>query len=1436
MRILLLILSTSVALAQTTVATFTLKELYGSSHFEQPIEFTFGGGYKTPASHRVLGPNGQEVPFQQLSNGNILVESNLPASTLQLTFGCSLATGNAIQIYGAFTNLQLQPSLQPTLLQLNYLGAAPIGITNGGFYYIKTYDGETAYATLSSTFGGSTITLSSAGSGACTAIKTGWTADPATDTFTQVGHNYANGNRWACSTSGTAPAGLICDGATAYYVINATADTFKVSTSIGGAAVNITSAGTGVPQSVIDWTWTLQSGVASANLSPSNPVSLKKNGGNWEMTNGLTGIRIPTTAGNGIPYDLSPIQGIKLADGTWVATGPNYFYEISADDPGSLINATQETRAYNITGYNAIVLEVNPLLTTILVSYTFNRPNYVYGGTINLPAGTGHFTEKITMYANQPVAYFERNSDMRFQYFVNVYPGLTDKPDVYRWRGGSATTATCGHNFDSSSYGGVNTVINTPAYRDLDYTQNVQVGTACTATTYKRLDPLISYSGDDGGWYQMMYKTSGSTSSPLIGIFVGRLGVQTTPIGTGTGTLNTPGFFTSNNHFTTGATAGGIHLQQNIWTGATDPTTTYALYVSTKANLAADGVQQPIQRTMNLISGINLTSLHSYALSFSDPSGGWKSPYLADSALAAVVAKVRDGTSSCGSTDCFYNKISYTASPILAMWRANSAAGIDTALNSVLIPLNYLAFAMTQGDGATRDAHLPFSNSSVVWSPASSLMAMILVDSNLTAAQKLQVKSYLAVLASMEWDNDYIPLDNGAGFGLGTANQVVQMVQLRATFAALLPSHPLMTTKQAQARSTTLSQIASVTNQYGALEGSTWYHGAAHEPVVSNLLALRTIGQFLFADAPTLLSNTKADLAVLTPPEPRFGNIRKSKSDGDGNTAANARLAMDGTAFNGTDTTTAQHAMWGWNSTSSAAYTTEDVSVVPTFIQIDDSITQTNPALTSSAFPGGFSHHRHDWGTGNETALWFINGDFYNDHRHCDQGQVSIYAHSAPLAIDWNANLYNPETAGCFAHNAVVFDADIGQSWSADSPPLTAGGLTNSFVASAQTDFSAFSMVTRSAAAFTAADGTVWTRTVISAAPNASYPVISTKDSFSGARAINAKTLTWNLMASGAVVTPAGNITPNTRSAATCAADQLPSNGTVNNLGSGLQHWNFPGASWTAHATGGVNWDLYTLSSVTTQQFILGAWGHKCHNGRESFEFSTVNGRTFDEIQDILRVHDTGPFQTYILPYRKGETPTRTVTTQTCGLQVAQGGETSCLSDTQFTYTNGTANVLAAFDTGSHTAFSMTVSGGAIELVRNGTTVTAKISGITAGTRIIDLSGLGGSWGADKPVGFIGTNIFTLYHPGGAQPGVYTVTFSATAAATRIVTITLKNAAAGSVQYRFGSATEFVGKAACSITCSFTVLAPTGTHSFSYDYLNGAGAVLSSSGVSNIVL
>lgn len=70
----------------------------------------------------------------------------------------------------------------------------------------------------------------------------GVTVDTGADTFTSTAHGLQNGE-WVSIEGGTAPGGLSLN--TQYFVVNQTTNTFQLAATAGGAAIDLTSAGSG---------------------------------------------------------------------------------------------------------------------------------------------------------------------------------------------------------------------------------------------------------------------------------------------------------------------------------------------------------------------------------------------------------------------------------------------------------------------------------------------------------------------------------------------------------------------------------------------------------------------------------------------------------------------------------------------------------------------------------------------------------------------------------------------------------------------------------------------------------------------------------------------------------------------------------------------------------------------------------------------------------------------------------------------------------------------------------------------------------------------------------------------------------------------------------------------------------------------------------------
>jgi hypothetical protein len=1184
-----------------------------------------------------------------------------------------------------------------------------------------------------------------------------------------------------------------------------------------------------------NYTWTLESGVAPS-ATPVHPVQINQVGSNWEITNGLTGVRIISASGNPSPWNRAPIQGVMLPDGTWTGAGasPNYLYSQSLSWEGN-VGAAMRTAMYLATGYSVSVTDSGPMKTVLKVTYTFNRPKYYYSSTIINSAGVGHYTLIVTLYSNSKSILIDEDTDMQMAYYLPVFSELS--PDLVRFRGhGGYWDPICGYESPGAVTGASNAspvVITTPAglnlsngqvvgisgvagntaangtfyakttgyspgqfalysdsgltapvagtgaytgggtvkpnyrgqsinpapdgYLDLTYSSDRPAGYYCGAAAYKRLLSAYPAAEYGTGWYSMMYQSAAGSSGPVVGFYTGRASQQ---LSSATGP-SMPGMFSSNNHWISGKQDAGIELDA-VHMGPDARVAplihrNWGIWVGIQADLQPVASHQAIADDQNSLAGINLSRLYTYSLAYSDPAGGWQWLNLPAASANQIVSWVRDGTSVCGSTNCYYNLL-YNSDPyaraIFNMWKGNSSAAVQSALDTVTTFAATLGQTLANGDNHF-DNSLHYYQLGLQTSPNTVLLNAILMDSNSTSTQKAVAKKYLALFGSILWDNDWFPIDNDSGASVGLANQIQQYLQYRTGSAAAAPSNPYLASKLTMAAGYPVNDLATYFSSSGAAAGSTHYQGAFFEPLIMNYQTLSLDGVLSMSD-PKWAAYANWELSIQTPPEPRFGNVRKGYSNGDGATEADVRPGLLATALSAINPTLAGNLMWAWRQSNSATTLTEGSFF--TSLSIDPTIPSITPALGSLNIPGYHSAERHGFGTPNETAVWFINGGFYSTggHRHYDDGQVSIYGHSAPLAIDWNANLYSPETPGRFMHNSIVYDTELTHPWSADNPGLSdAATLMQN---PTNTEFETFPNSTTSTGTFTATDGTVWTRTVRTMAYNPRYPIIYVTDAFSGPGSSAGKTLTWNLMATGPVSTPAGRVTPTTRFSSGCQSvpGQFPSNGTVFPLGSGLQQFSFTGATWLQHPAGGINWDLFTVSNAATQQFMIGSWGHGCHPSREASEYSAANGAAFAESQHILRVHDSGPFTTIILPYRKTEVPARTVAQQSCGTQIQQGTETTCFNNSAATYSNGTQSILSVYDSSTQSAFGATASGGSQEVSIQSGKIVWTISGADSGTRTLTLPG---TW-HPSPAVSQSEGAYSYPWAGGAQATPVTIVFT----------------------------------------------------------------------------
>lgn len=165
-----------------------------------------------------------------------------------------------------YTTWNSHGMLEGEMVYFTTSGTLPGGLSPNTIYYVRNPTTNNFF--LATVAGGSLIAFSTAGSGTHTGYKkpyTMWQAvspartagnltggrtsfnptisvgSPAVFTFTA--HGLTNGKRVILTTGGTLPTGLSPN--TIYFVVNAASNTFNVSATQGGSAINTTGAGSG---------------------------------------------------------------------------------------------------------------------------------------------------------------------------------------------------------------------------------------------------------------------------------------------------------------------------------------------------------------------------------------------------------------------------------------------------------------------------------------------------------------------------------------------------------------------------------------------------------------------------------------------------------------------------------------------------------------------------------------------------------------------------------------------------------------------------------------------------------------------------------------------------------------------------------------------------------------------------------------------------------------------------------------------------------------------------------------------------------------------------------------------------------------------------------------------------------------------------------------
>lgn len=954
--------------------------------------------------------------------------------------------------------------------------------------------------------------------------------------------------------------------------------------------------------------WELRDGPAPQPVAA--PVTLTAlPGGGWELVNGQTGVRLPApveaaaTAPDAVP---APVQGVRFRDGTWSGTGPNRLVFTEG------CNGAEGTK---LTGMEVRLLARGPLRAVAQVLYRFQHPEYAYGQQKLVEAGEGFYTCTITLEAGRPSVLFEEETDVVPRWSLDFHDAV--HPTQARYRGHHSSKPEFGYEPGGGVYRASHARGALDAQVDLTYGRPRPAGYSTTPESWRRLavwDPWCF----DSGWYWQMYDAGAGPDAKLVGIFAGRASRAVGAAASGTGIWTAPPAAPG------GRPRAGITVESHRRSADARvfPRSRFqwGLFVGTVGDdLKPPQETQPVNRQMNYWGGVGLGKLAGWTLEFPDPPQGYGGLYMSRDAVEALKAKLRADTSGIygGGFHGYLYNVEPMSRPLIDLWADASGRKLAEAIRAVRDTARGMLDDFANGPGI-------YTVSWHYWHGGLAMMRhgvwidQILADPRTTAEERQSVKAAAALFAYILWDEDFVPLETPHGLNLGTANMPVQQQGYRDFYALLLAGHPAFAPRAAKVEESVLGTVRGLVNESGAEIGCTHYIGASFAPTLNTLLQVKQIGRpDPFAREPRLAQFAEFYLNFLTPPEPRVGGRRALISVGDSSTEPSEIFGTLGTGFRDAAPALSARLLGAWQ----AGGKPHSGFFGTTLLMIDDRLPAADPALGDATFPGWYSVLRHGWGTPEETAAWVVNGDHYSDHRHWDHGTLVLYALGHPLACDWGA-IYTPHTPGAYLHSTVLLESALGFAWDQDSPPLN---TTSPWRDSTQEAFTSWPEGAYSRSAFRAGE-TTWTRELIVVRADPARPVIILRDRFAGPGATEPKVLSLNLMATGAVETPAGPVTPPERfHPATEHNPQDP----AHQRPSATKPFELPAGAARLGFTGRYDVDVDVISvGAAPRQALLGNWGVNAWGGH-------ITER--EERQHILRVRSSeAELVTVLLPRRRG--------------------------------------------------------------------------------------------------------------------------------------------------------------------------------------------------------
>jgi hypothetical protein len=291
----------------------------------------------------------------------------------------------------------------------------------------------------------------------------------------------------------------------------------------------------------------------------------------------------------------------------------------------------------------------------------------------------------------------------------------------------------------------------------------------------------------------------------------------------------------------------------------------------------------------------------------------------------------------------------------------------------------------------------------------------------LTTEQRTGLLETLSMIARMVWDNDFVPMQENFGGGMGNANMSGQYVSFRNMMAVIFKDDPEFKQRAAESYKAIKQIINKYISDKGIAYASVHYIQPSIEPHLFAALQLKQsgLGDLFIELKPKFQSFIKFYSSFLRPAQDKVITI------GDGLEESTPILALFAAGYADSDPALSKK-LYGLQ------YKNSDFGYSLMALNTSTEFTAEKLPLASGSFEDYYNVIRF----GN-TAFWHVLPKRFIDHSHEDQNSVVIYALGFPLTVSSSA-FYTPHVRGAKL-KSMVLPVSSFPEWNQSTFPLDGG-------------------------------------------------------------------------------------------------------------------------------------------------------------------------------------------------------------------------------------------------------------------------------------------------------------------------------------------------------------------------------------------------------------